>query len=325
MQCPTVSWRCFEHHSGTASIDVHSATFCVLFFFSCVLTYGATQCLALWFEASVFLQRLSPAKVAGSPCFVQSWMLLASKPCPLWESMRVRKMEQCFKTYCQGLARWCQMVGFCCSRFCGFLSIWFGYLKISSWFCLHKLLVCALWFASLCCFARTSQHFGLPLALRRKTPHFHCLAEKVNTGRRSGESLLGWTSCGKFGCFCSSECWVLTLCDRIISYTTLHVFTLTPGGDAQLPGEPSYGSIWTPTALPAPFCRKSEVWLQRLGRGGGWRSHLVFVVLSLQYTHYAHIVNWGEGTSHTTYIISSYRSYGSYFFKHILRWFWYFV
>lgn len=88
---------------------------------------------------------------------------------------KYRKMEQCFKTYCQGLARWGSVVH---------VFVDFGYLKISSWFRLRKLLVCALWFAALCCFARTSQHFGLPLALRHKTPHFHCLAEKVNTGPR---------------------------------------------------------------------------------------------------------------------------------------------
>lgn len=187
MQCPTVSWRCFEHHSGTASIDVHSATFCVLFFFMCFDILSNTMFGTLMVTFSLkhnFLIRgfcLSATTESGQ----SRWQpLLCSKldaagvqaVSTLRIDEKYRKMEQCFKTYCQGLARWWGSVVH--------VFVDFGYLKISSWFRLHKLLVCALWFAALCCFARTSQHFGLPLALRHKTPHFHCLAEKVNTGPR---------------------------------------------------------------------------------------------------------------------------------------------
>lgn len=111
MQCPTVSWRCFEHNSGTASIDVNSATFCVFSFFMCFDIWSNTMFGTLITFSLIRGFCLSATTESGQ----SRWQpLLCSKldaagvqaVSALRIDEKFRKMEQCFKTYCQGLARW---------------------------------------------------------------------------------------------------------------------------------------------------------------------------------------------------------------------------
>ena len=184
MQCPTVSWRCFEHNSGTASIDVHSATFCVFSFFMCFDIWSNTMfgtlirgfCLSATTESGQSRwQPLLCSKLDAAGVQAVSTLRIDESP----------KNGAMLQDVLPGIGQMMPDGGVLLFTFLWIseYNVWLLYLKISSRFCLHKLLVCALWFAALCCFARTSQHFGLPLALRHKTPHFHCLAEKVNAGR----------------------------------------------------------------------------------------------------------------------------------------------
>jgi len=121
-----------------------------------------------------------------------------------------------------------QMVGFCCSRLCGF-RLFENIILVSF---TQAACLCTL-ICSFVLFREDVAAFRAAFGLAAQDP-------ALPLPRREGEH---GTSAGQVVGNLDVSAVADTFSDRIISYTTLHVFTLTPGGDAQLPGEPSYGSI----------------------------------------------------------------------------------